>query len=354
MVKRHWRHLLFWMCWIFGFTFIKSFGQPFPIYLDWLAYYLVTLPIFAAHTYLVAYLLIPLLANKRLIPLFILLFLGFFYGFSMLELLVSNEWIYHWTDIDQEVISAYLEPSNVIRSGVGNLYIVLVFLAARTIRHWYLADRQQKELAREELQSQMKEAVSRVQPAMLLFAVDRLDLMVNRSSPDVTAAIAKTSELLSDVMIYHEQRSKLFSMEVGLVNKLISLVSLFRGEAPDIEIMVSGDPDQIQMPPMILFSVMDLIFRKFQSEPRLPEIHVEISGFAQMINLQMLHSQQKRNSETMEKCLDALKQLRSCFLHEVEITHETHEYGCSLMIRNNVQHRTVKGVHPLHRAVGTS
>ena len=66
------------------------------VYLGWFSYYLITLPIFVAHTYLVAYVLVPNFLNKRLVPIFIILFLLLFYGLSVLELILSNEFIYRW------------------------------------------------------------------------------------------------------------------------------------------------------------------------------------------------------------------------------------------------------------------
>lgn len=346
------RHLLFWLFWVTGFTFIKSFGQSVGTYAGWLSYYILTLPIFISHTYLVAYILVPYLLNKRLFPLFVVLFLSLFYGFSVLELIVSHELIYPRTSIGSEMVQDYLVPANVIRSGLGNLYIVLVFLAARTVRRWYIADRRQKELLKEELQLQMKDAISRVQPGMLLYAVDHLDDMITHSSPKVTEAIALTSELLSDVMVYHEQSIKIYSMEIVLVQKMISLVTIFKGEKPDVEIITAGDPEQVRLPPMILFSMMDLILRKFDEEARLPEIHLEVSGFAHMITMQLLLSQTRKNSDSYQKCHEAIHQLKACIPYEVEVFHETHEYGFSVLLRNREKQKA-NGVHSLMKAVDT-
>ena len=138
--NRTWRHLMFWLCWVIGFTFVKSFGASSEIYLGWFSYYLLTLPIFVTHTYLVAYVLIPLFFNKKGIPVFIVLFLGLFYGFSVLELLLSNEFIFKWYQTGSDITDDYLRAGNVVASGLGNLYIVLVFLAARTVREWYNAE----------------------------------------------------------------------------------------------------------------------------------------------------------------------------------------------------------------------
>jgi len=350
--NRSLRHLVFWFTWVVGFTFIKSFGESMEVYLGWFSYYLITLPIFIAHTYLVAYLLVPYFLNRRLFPFFVVLFLLLFYGFSVLELILSNEFIYRWYQTGTELTDNYLSPANVIMSGLGNLYIVLVFLAARTIKEWYYANIRSKELQHFELQQQMENAITRVQPPMLLYAIDHIDRMVAESSPDVTKAIALTSELLNEVMIYHEEKHKLFSGEIELVRKLVVLISVIRECKPDVEFFISGDPGQIQMPPMILFTIVDMIFRKFEGKSSLPELHIEASGYSNMITVQVLSSGTKRHEETMQDCLQTMKQMESFYKGQVSMNIESHSYGCSVIVRNN-DIIAANTIHPQRDAVNT-
>lgn len=351
--SRTWRHLAFWVCWVLGFTFIKSFGESSEVYLGWFSYYLLTLPIFVAHTYLVAYFLIPLFFNKRWYPLFIGLFLALFYGFSMLELLLSNEFIFKWYPTGSVITEDYLRAGNVIASGLGNLYIVLVFLAARTVREWYNADNRRKELMQVELQQQMENAITRVQPMMLLYAIDSIDRMVDESSPEVTRAIALTSELLSEVMVYNEEDPKLFNREIELVRKLVHLVSVIRKCEPDVEFFISGDPGVIKLPPMILFTLVDMIFRKFEKESTLPELNIEASGYSDMITVQVMYSGARKQDETLQDCLKTIKQLESYYLDLVSISMESHAYGCSVIIRNIGQEGS-NATHPSSDVINTT
>jgi two-component system LytT family sensor kinase len=344
------RHILFWMCWIIGFTFIKSFGESYQEYFGWFSYYIVTLPIFVSHTYLVAYVLIPRFFNRRFMLLFTLLFLILFYGFSVLELIVSNEFIYRWFPTGSKIIEGYLEPGNVIISGLGNLYIVLVFLAARTIRNWYLANNLEKELQQTELKQQMEETMTRIQPLMLLYAIDHIEKMVERSSAEVTRAIAMTSELLSEIMIYHEEGQKWISREVELVNRLVDLVGLFRNARPEVEFFISGDPNQIELPPMILFSFVDLVFRRFDRDDSLPELNIEASGFSNMISIQVLRNGTWWKEERIEECMKAIRQLEKIYDGCVEVTLDKHVYGCSVLIRKSMQ-TGEKTVHSLGEGV---
>ena len=342
--SRTWRHLVFWICWVLGFTFVKSFGESSDVYLGWFSYYVITLPIFVAHTYLVAYVLIPLFFNKRWYPLFAGLFLVLFYGFSVLELLLSNEFIFEWYPTGSAITDDYLRAGNVIASGLGNLYIVLVFLAAKTVREWFNADKRRKELIQVELQQQMENAITKVQPMMLLYAIDSIDKMVDESSPEVTSAIALTSELLNEVMVYNEEDPKLFNREIDLVRKLVYLVSVIRQCEPDVEFFISGDPGQINLPPMILFTLVDMIFRKFQNESALPELNIEASGYSDMITVQVMYSGARKQDETLQDCLSSLKQLESYYSDRVFISMESHSYGCSVIIRN----KSLAGINAIH------
>ena len=350
--SRRLRHLVFWLVWIVGFTFIKSFGESMEVYLGWFSYYVITLPIFVAHTYLVAYFLVPWFLNKRLFPVFIGLFLVFFYGFSVLELFVSNRFIFEWYQTGTVPDENYLTPVNVITSGLGNLYIVLVFLAARTIKEWYLAHKRSKELQHVELQQQMEDTITRVQPHMLLYAIDHIDRMVEESSPDITRAIALTSELLNEVMVYHEEEHKLFSGEIVLVKKLVALVSLLRKSKPDVEFFVSGDMGQIKMPPMILFTIVDMIFRKFNEEEALPELNIEVSEYSDMITVQILNSGLRKQEENMQDCLRTLQQIELFYKGRVSMSIESHNYGCSVIIRNNSP-SAVNTIHPRTDVINT-
>jgi len=290
--------------------------------------------------------LIPYFFNRRYMLVFTGLFIGLFYGFSVLELVLSNEFIFKWYPTDTDLLENYLLPGTVIVSGLGNLYIILAFLAARTVRQWYLAGIRKKELQQAELQLQMESAVNRVQPLMLLYAIDQIDRMVDQSSSEVTQAIALTSELLSEVMIYTEEEEQLFSREIELVKKLVSLVSLFRERKPDVEFFISGDPGQIHLPPMILFTLTDMIFRKFEGEEQFPEINIEASGYSDMITVQILNNEGLGKAHSTEDCLQALEQLGIIYSDRVNFSLDSHTYGCSVTIRNKVQ-QDINTIHSM-------
>ena len=331
--RKSFRHILFWSCWVMGFTFIQGFGQSIDIYFGWFSYYILTLPLFMAHAYLVAYVLIPRFLNKQLFPLFALFFLMSVYGFSMLELLLSNEFIFRWYPTGTEIRDDYLAPGNVIISGLGNLYIVLVFLSAKIIRQWYLDDRKRKILQKEQLRKKIDETMIRAQPSMLLYAIDHIARMAEKSPDRTSRAISLTSEILNEVMSCYGERCQLINREIVLVKKLALLVSLFREKKPEVEFFVSGEPARLQIPPLILFSFTDIIFRGFDQDPEIPEISIEASGFSNMITIQVLTSRSREQKEQLEECMKSIRQLELTYEKSVRISCKIHGYGCSAVIR---------------------
>ncbi len=103
---------------------------------------------------------------------------------------------------------------------------------------------------------------------------------------------------------------------------------------------------------MILFTIVDMIFRKFEGASSLPELHIEASGYSNMITVQVLSSGTKRHEETMQDCLQTMKQMESFYKGQVSMNIESHSYGCSVIVRNN-DIIAANTIHPRTDAVNT-
>jgi hypothetical protein len=324
-------HLLFWSAWVFGFTFIKSFGMPLSSYLGWLVYYIVTLPVFIGHTYLIVYCLIPAFINKRKYLLFTFFFTLLFYGFSVVELIISNEFVFKYLSTGTVAMEHYLAPGNVIISGLGNFYIVLVFLAARSIRTWYLNQENQKTLQRKNLSMEIDHFIARVQPGLLIYSINNIEKIAVNSPERASKAIALISEILSEVMESDKNTYRVFEYEVRLIRKLCSLVEIFKGQRPEVEFFITGDTSEIKLPSLVMFSFVDLILRKFD-HTELPEIIIEISGFSMMATIQVILNDPDRMHRDIDDCENVLHQFEKLFPGTINVSFDHTQYGCSVVI----------------------
>ncbi|MBN1132751.1 MAG: hypothetical protein JXR52_05920 [Bacteroidales bacterium] len=330
--RRFIRHALFWAVWVFGFTFVKSFGAPADIYFGWFVYYIITLPLFVIHTCLIVYWLIPFYFKNRRYPVFAFLFLVLFSTGSVLDLVVSHEFVYRYYSIGPFGNEQYLTAGNIVINGLGNLYIIVVFLAARSIRIWYLNQESEKKKFRCLLALEVNRTIAMVHPELLIYSVNNIEKLAGKSPEHATRAIALTSEILSEILFYGNERQQSIEREFSIIQKFINLLIIFRNTKPEVEFFISGDPVGIKFPPLILFSLVEMIFLQF-NKSETPEIVIEISGFSNMATIQVLHERTLETENQFNECAELLKHIGQFYPDQITVAFEHTLYGCAVVIK---------------------
>jgi len=260
--NRYIRHSIFWLSWILGFTFVKSFGESLDHYLAWLSYYLLTLPVFMIHTYLIVYWAGTYFLQGARVLLFILIFLISLLLFSYVELWLTEIVLANrWPGIFSQEVNRF-SIGNILVSGIGNLYILLVFIAARMIRSWYLADKDKQLIVRKNLVLERADANAGIQPQMLLYAVSGIEKLAMHSKELVPSSLALLSELLNSVMQARQSILVRVDEEVQNVKRMLKLYASLL-ETPMPRMRIEGDNLSMKMlPAFILFSPLEIICRR--------------------------------------------------------------------------------------------
>lgn len=260
--RRYLRHGLFWLGWVIGFTFIKSFGSGMTAYTGWLLYYVITLPVFMTHTYLVMYWAVPRFLSGLKIILFVAFFGLMMYFFSLCEMFITSNVL---SEIFPAVFTEnlnYRNPVNVMISGIGNLYIILVFVAVKMIRSWFIADQQEKQILKHSLLVERADANAGIQPEMLLFSIASIEQMGPERLEDVAPAIAQLSELMNSVMQAHKQVVVRLDEELRNMRNLIRLYRIFfLTEMPEVNIDQQELPGSL-FPAFMLFTPLEIVIRR--------------------------------------------------------------------------------------------
>jgi len=260
--NRYFRHGIFWIFWVLGFTCIKSFGASFDIYLAWLVYYVLTLPVFVLHTYLVVYWLgRKFLSGYRMI-LFVFLFLILMCSFSFLELIITDELLSGFFPGIFPGTPSYMDPVNILVSGVGNLYIILVFAAAKMVRSWHISQNHKQGIMEQNLHLERADVNAGIQPGLLLFSIEHIEQLAQAKSEEVPAKIATLSEIMNAAMQARKNLMIRVDEELYNLKRLLNFYSgLLSFELPKIRI--EGENLSMKMlPSFILFSPLEILFRK--------------------------------------------------------------------------------------------
>lgn len=250
-------HIIFWLSWILSFTIIQSLGKGFDEYIVWLIYYVITLPIFVAHTYLIAYWLLSESYFRNRYFLFGIGFIFLLIVFSVIELVVSNELVFKPFDIDKSFSPGYLNLKNIIISGIGNLYIILVFLAIKAGRSWYSAKNRKDELLQSKMETELEIYRYQLQPKLILTLMEELEQLTISDSEKAPEMIIKISNFLNRFL--YEGREELIplQLEVKLIEEFLDIHKLAIGDRLTSNFIVSGNLKSFVVPPLLLLPFLN-------------------------------------------------------------------------------------------------
>lgn len=245
-------HSVFWISWISSFTLIQSLGKGYESFFTWLMYYLITLPIFITHTYLIGYWLLPCCFFKNRIFLFGIWALILLVVFSIAELIVSNELVFKQFSPSMQFSPGYLNIKNILVSGLGNHYIILVFLAIKAGKSWYNAKTEKDDLARQNLETEIEIFRYQLQPKFVLDLIEELEKVAETRPQDVPDLIVKISEFMNHLLFDTQHEMIPVTSEVEIVDDFLRIQKEVAGNRVRSNITVSGNLSAWMVPPLII------------------------------------------------------------------------------------------------------
>jgi hypothetical protein len=250
-------HAVFWLVWVLAFTLIQSLGFGIDQYFIWLMYYLITLPVFVAHTYLIAYLLVPQSFLKGKYFLFAFALFVFLIVFSIVELIVSNELVFKPFAPEKVFAPGYLNIKNIIISGIGNHYIILVFLAIKAGRTWYTAKTRQDDLVQSNTETELEIYRYQLQPKLVLSLMEELEQTAQSQNEITPGMIIKISNFLNRFLYEGEDELIPLQLEVKLIEEFLGIHKLALGERLKSNFFVHTQLKSFLVPPFLLLPFLN-------------------------------------------------------------------------------------------------
>ncbi len=250
-------HSVFWITWVVSFTFIQSIGFRIDEYFVWFMYYIITLPIFVVHTYLIVYLLIPQSFFKGNYFLLVFAMFVFLIIFSILELVVSNELVFKPFAPEKGFEPGYLNIKNIIISGVGNHYIILVFLAIKAGRTWYNAKSEQEDLMHAKMETEIEMYRYQLQPKIVLSLVGELEIIAKGKSQVTPGMIVGISNFLNRFLYEGDEELIPLQLEIKIIEDFLEIHKLRLEGRLKSNLLVSGHLKSYLVPPFLLLPFLN-------------------------------------------------------------------------------------------------
>ena len=245
-------HTVFWMMWVVSFTIIQSVGNNTNVWFMWLMYYLITLPVFVVHTYLIAYWLLPKLFLKGRYLFFIVGVLLLLILFSAIELIISNELVFKVFESDIVFAPGYLNLKNIIISGIGNHFIILVFFAIKAGRSWYSVQNRKDELLQTKMETDLEIYRYQLQPKLVFTLVEELEIVSEKSQEKAPVMIVKISNFLNRFLFEGKKELLPLPMEVKLIEEFLSIHKHALEGRLTSNFVVNGLLQSFVVPPLLL------------------------------------------------------------------------------------------------------
>jgi two-component system, LytTR family, sensor kinase len=250
-------HALFWLMWVTSFTLLQSMGQGSSSVLYWLMYYLITLPVFIIHTYLIAYWLVPLTFMKSRLLLFSLMLFVFLILFSVAELVISARFVDRLFYPGKLPPPDYLNIKNIIISGIGNHYVILVFMAVKAGRAWYHAQNVEKAEQLIHLDTGFEIYLYQLQPRMMHHLMKLLGNVIKTDPQKAPDMIIRISGFLNRFLKQAAKEQTTLTEELNLAGEYLGFYAWTTGNQNEIKCTMRGDLSSIKVPAFLFLPVFD-------------------------------------------------------------------------------------------------
>jgi sensor histidine kinase YesM len=288
------RHILFFSFTVLCFTGILHVqnGSDNLLHTFWITFS--NAIFFFSYAYITIFLLIPEFLLKQKIAWFLLLFVLVGVGLSALKLVVSDVIFY-----------STISPENVERTGAMNLrfivvntkdmtFIVALFCIAKYVKDYLFAENMRKKLERRNKEAQSKLLQSQFDPHFMFNTINNL-YALSLLNPLKTNEVIKRMKTVLSYIIDESQKSFVrLTDEVELVENYILLEKLRYGKRLKVELQKHGKLDELILPPMILFLLVENSFKHGSSlDAGTPWIKIEVKSESGKIFLSAENSKPK-------------------------------------------------------------
>jgi sensor histidine kinase YesM len=223
----------------------------------WFRYYVITLPVFIIHTYLIAYWLIPVTFYKNRYGLLALGIIVLLNLFSVIELIISNELVFKPFSHGSGMGWDYLNLKNILISGIGDHYIILVFLAIKVGKAWHQAQNMKKAEQRLNEEAELEIYHYQHQPRLMLHLMDVLRDTISKSPEKAPELIIRISNFINQFLKENHSDWRPLLTETDLMERFLSINELALSNLKKGEIKLQGNLKPFVIPPFLFLPVLE-------------------------------------------------------------------------------------------------
>jgi len=288
-------HILFWVVIYLGYSL--TYGGYWGHYYEEFVINFTLLPVRILGTYILIYLLLPLILEKKQFIKFSMLVAihAFLYGLLIWLTLYYANLFPSYADYSKYPVFYIPKIFNKIISNYG-----IPVLAATIVifKKWYIDELNSKKLAQEKLEAELKFLKSQIHPHFLFNTLNNLyalTLIKSEKTPDV---VLKLSGLL-DYMLYNSNDEFVsLEKEIEILESYLELEKLRYDKRLDLKYHLEGNIKNKQIAPLILLPFLENSFKHGASNDRAtPKVVINIRVADEYLHLYVFNSTPAKNNQ---------------------------------------------------------
>jgi len=293
-------HLLFWIFILAFFTFIygirrDNFVEIFKVMLG-------TLPIDILYTYLLIYILIPMLLLKKRYVWFIITFILSF------TFVVILEWTINYFILYPSIYADYYKWKDSITyfSGSGLMiyislgFVILLASAIKLSRYWLQSQQDKANLEIQNRKSELALLRSQVNPHFLFNTLNNIDSLIRKDQDKASDTIVKLSEIMR-YFIYETDSDKVpLKKEIDYLHSFIELQRIRHKDPGFIRFQVSGSPTGKLIAPMLFIPFVENAFKHGIKGKKTPAITVDLLIQPTMMRFEVINFIDSRSDQVKD------------------------------------------------------
>jgi len=218
------------------------------------------LPFVMAATYFTLYVLIPKFLIRKKIFLFIVLFLVSAPVFTALSRFNTMFFLIPWQYPD--AVDTYTVFSSRFLASIPSLYFtVLAAAAIKLFFYFYKNEVERNELAKEKLDAEMKFLKAQIHPHFLFNTLNNLYVLAKKKSDQTADVVMQLSDILRYILYDCSREVVPLAKELEVVKNYIALEKIRYRENLRIIFNITGEPNGVMVPPLILLPLVENAFK---------------------------------------------------------------------------------------------
>jgi two-component system, LytTR family, sensor kinase len=269
-------HALAWTVFVFGNAVLFSIGQSENRFTEFLADYILSLPLIFLLAYTTAYSLIPRYLLKGRILMFTMLFLLVLLFSGILEHMKTQMILLPLIHPETEHLFV-LDFYSLSRASFFILIPSIYFISIKYARDWYRMRVLKKEEESKQLRNELKLLKSQVHPYFLLVTLGNLEQIAIKDPVKAAPGIEMISEMLSFILYECNFPEIDLDRETVQIRRFISLQELNPVDRPSINFKVTGPVATVRVAPLMIFTLVEFFFKVQQVKgDSLPETEFDL------------------------------------------------------------------------------